>query len=287
MNEASRWRLELGRRIGLAYAANPEARVVMVAGSTGRGTADRYSDLEIDVYWREPPGDEERRAAAEGAGGAALQVFPYEEDEWAEEIDVGGFHVGTSTFLVATMERYLSAVLDEYSTDPLAQVRLYSVLHAQTLVGEGLVAQWRARAAAYPLKLSHAMLRENLVFDGFGYAEEMLAARDDVLLLADVYCRVARQVLGALLGLNRLYLPNPTFKGMDEIIGEMRLTPPHLSSRLKTVFRLPPHDGVRHLHAVCEDTLDLVDQHVPAFDTAPYRAKLPRRRGAWDEMPTY
>lgn len=38
MNSASLWRSTLGRQIGMAYAANPKARVVMVAGSTGRGS---------------------------------------------------------------------------------------------------------------------------------------------------------------------------------------------------------------------------------------------------------
>src|SRR6478609_11287661 len=110
MNPATAWRMDIGRRIGAAYAANPKARVVQVAGSTGRGSADRYSDLEIDVYWSAPPTDAERQAAVAGAGGTLLELYPYEEDEWAEEISVGGFHVGTSTFLVETMERYLQMV---------------------------------------------------------------------------------------------------------------------------------------------------------------------------------
>lgn len=285
MNAASRWRFALAERVGMAYAANPKARVVMVSGSTGRGTADRYSDLEIDVYWSEPPTDAERRAAAEGAGGTLLDLWPYEEDEWAEEISFGGFHVGTSTFLVATMERYLTEALDHYSIDPLPQMRLYSLLHAQTLVGADLVEQWRARAAAYPAEVAHAMLRANLVFDGFGYAEDMLAARDDLLALYEIFCRVERQVLGALLGLNRIYLPDPSFKHMDQLIAGMSLAPPDLAARLKAAFHLLPEEGVRHLHAVCEDVLNIVDAHVPAVDTTEYRAKLRQRRGVWDEAP--
>ena len=285
MNDASRWRFELGRRLGMAYAANPKARVVMVAGSTGRGTADRYSDLEIDVYWSAPPTDAERRAAVEAAGGALLELWPYEEDEWAEEISFGGFHAGTSTFLVETMERYLREVVDDFSTRPNPQMRLASALQAQTLVGEDLVARWRAKAAAYPAGLAHAMLRENLVFDGFGYAEEMLAARDDRLLLYDIFCRVERQALGALLGLNRLYLPNPGFKGLDELIGQMAVAPPDLAARLKGAFHLPPVEGVRHLHALIDEIFALVETHAPEFDTGPYREKVRRRRGVWDQPP--
>lgn len=285
MSAASEWRMALGRRIGMSYAANPKARVVMVAGSTGRGTADRYSDLEIDVYWSAAPSDAERAAAVAGAGGTLLDLAPYEEDEWAEEISFGGFHVGTSTFLVETMERYLHTVVDECRTDPLAQMRLYSLLHAQTLVGDDLVAQWRARAAAYPDGLVRAMLAENLAFDGVGYAEEMFAARDDVIMLNDLYVRVARQILGALLGLNRLYLPNPGFKSLDELIGELRLAPPDLAARLRRVFRAPPQEGVRELHALIAAVFGLVETHVPDFDTAPYRAQVAARRGVWDAAP--
>jgi len=285
MNEASQWRFALGQQIGKAYAANPKAKVVMVAGSTGRGTADRYSDLEIDVYWSEPPSEAERRVAAEGGGGVLLDLSVYEEDEWAEDISVGGFHVGTSTFLVETMERYLTEVIVECSTASLPQIRLYSVQHAIPLVGTDLVERWRTRAAVYPIALVHAMLRENLAFEGFGYAEEMFAVRDDVLMLYDIFCRVEHQVLGVLLGLNRLYLPNPSFKSMNELIAEMHLTPPDLSTRLKQVFRLPSQEGVRHLHSVIEDVFVLVETHVPEFDVRTYRERVRQRRGVWDRAP--
>lgn len=285
MNDASQWRFALGRRIGMAYAANPKARVVMIAGSTGRGTADRYSDLELDVYWSEPPTDEERRSAVESGGGKLLGLYPYEEDEWAETIDVGGFHLHTSTFLIETMERYLREVLDGYSTAPLPQMRLYSVLNAEPLVGEDLVGRWCSRASDYPVGLTHAMLSANLPFDGLGYAEDMLVDRDDLLPLYDLICRVERQVLGILLGLNGLYLPTPDFKRTDELITEMTYTPRFLADRLKAAFRLPPNQGVETLHAICEDILSLIETHLPDFPVDPHRADLRQRHGVWDQPP--
>ena len=284
MNEASQWRFALAQQIGKGYAANPKTQVVMVAGSTGRGTADRYSDLEIDAYYSAPPTPEERRATAERSGGTLLDLDEG-DDEWAEEISIGGFHIGTSTFLVETMERYLKEVLEDYSTDSLAQIRLYSLLHARTLLGENLVSQWVTRASNYPTPLVHAMLHENLNFEGFGYAEDMLAARDDLLRLYDIFCHIERQILGALLGLNRIYLPNPAFKSMDEIIAEMSITPPGLSQRLKQAFHQPPMDGVNNLHALIEDIFTLVETHVPEFDVVSYRENMRQRRGVWDHTP--
>ena len=285
MNDASRWRMALGKRIGMAYAADPKARVVMVAGSTGRGTADRYSDLEIDVYWSEPPTDDERRAAIDRAGGKLHILYDYEEDEWSEEILFGDFKVGTSTFLVETMDHYLAQVVDEFSTAVLAQMRLSSLLKSQTLVGEDLVTHWRAKALDYPTGLTQAMVAENLDFDYFAYAADMFAARDDAIMLYNEILSVERRILGILLGLNRIYLPHPGFKSMDELIAEMPLAPTDLSPRLKRAFRLPPAEGVRELRALIEETLSLVETHLPSIDTTPHRATLSRPRGAWDRAP--
>jgi hypothetical protein len=285
MNEASRWRLALAERVGRAYAVDPRARVVMVAGSTGRGTADRYSDVEIDVYWSEPPTDDERRAAVERSGATLLELHPYEADEWAESISLGGFYLHTSTFLVATMERYLREVLEDCSTALDPQMRLFSLLHAQTLVGEDLVARWCGRALAYPTALAEAVVREHLSFGRLGYSGAVFAARDDLLPLYDVFCETEREILWVLLGLNRLYLPTPSLKQADELIAEMRLAPPDLARRLKDVFRLPPIDGVAALNRLCEDVFALVETHLPGVDTAQPRAGFTHHRGVWDQPP--
>jgi hypothetical protein len=285
MNEATRWRLALAKRIAESYARSPNAEVVMVAGSVGRGLADRYSDIEVDVYYTRPPAEAERVAAVAGCGGV-VDKFDQDEDEWEEQMFVDGFHAASSTFLISTMERYLTEVLDLYRIAPPAQTRLYSLQHALTIKGEGQVGQWRARAAKYPEGLVKAMLAEYLPFRGFWYAEEMLASRDDRLLLYHIFVRIGQQILGALLGLNRLYLPTPDhLKGMDEMIGAMRLKPERLSARLKQAFQIEPGAGVALLKEVIVEVLNLVERHVPEFDVSPYRANFEKRRPVWDAPP--
>ena len=286
MNDATRWRYALAERIAASYARSSNARVVMIAGSVGRGRADRFSDIEVDVYYAEPPTTAERLAAVEGCGGV-VELLDEDADEWEEQMLVDGFHAASSTCLTATMERYLSEVVDQGRIAPLAQTRLYSVLNAATIKGAEQVERWRARAAAYPDRLVRAMLAEHLPFHGFWYAEEMLAERDDLVLLYDILVRVERQIIGALLGLNRVYMPTPDgMKGMDEMIGAMRIAPPGLSARLKRAFRLEPLEAVHALKALIVETLDLVDAHAPGFDTTPYRVNMSRRRPVWDAPPS-
>lgn len=284
-NHATRWRFALAERIVAAYASNPNVVVAMIAGSVGRGTADRYSDIEVDVYYNRPPTEQERIAAVERCGGVVEQLAE-DDDEWEEQMLVGGFHASSSTFLVSTMERYLHEVVDQYQIAPSAQVRLFSLQNSVTIKGTEMVEQWRKRAAAYPQGLTEAMLHENLPFDGFWYAEEMLAARDDRLLLYRIFVRIGQQIIGALLGLNRIYMPTPDhLKWMDETIAALQIKPNDLSARLKHAFSIEPSAGVALLKELIGETLTLVETHLPNFDSQPYRANFERIRPVWDAPP--
>jgi hypothetical protein len=283
------WRLELARRIAMPYAREPNARAVMIAGSVGRRTDDRWSDVEIDVYYERPPTEDERRAAALASGGKVVGLYE-DEHEWEEQLSFGGFHAHTSTFLVSTLERCISDVVAESSTDAFAQSRLFSLLHAVPVKGASDAEAWRARAGRYPDGLRHAMLAEYLRFDRFRYMGHMLAERGDVLLLQDVLVEVGARLVAALLGLNRIYLPTPAYamcrvKGADEMIGLMAIKPLELSARLRSAFRGDPVEGVAVLEALVDETFALVDTHAPGFDTAPYRSRPEEERVAWDDPP--
>lgn len=284
MTNASKWRFEIAEKIAASYAQNPKVRVIMVAGSVGRGVADRFSDLEVDVYYDEPPTKDERVAMAKGAGGDSVGLA--EDDiEWEEQFYMDGFHVATSTFLVSTMEQFLDLTLDGCEVNEDAQMRLHSVLHAKTLVGDNVVDRWREKAQQYPNGLMHAMLTEYLQFRGFGYAEDMFAARDDALALYEVFVRMGQQMMCALMGLNRMYLPMPSgLKWMDESIDLMTVKPVDLSARMKGTFRMDLVDGLAEWKALIDDVMDLVDEHGVGFDTVPYREQLKKRRQVWDRV---
>lgn len=103
----------------------------------------------------------------------------------------------------------------------------------------------------------------------------MLAARNDLLVLYEIFVETGRK----LLGLNRIYLPSPGYlKSMDETIGLMAIKPADLAARLKQAFRIEPTAAVGALEELIEETLALVGTHVPGFDTTPYRAGAALRR---------
>jgi predicted nucleotidyltransferase len=94
INSASQWRRAVAQRLAPIYAANPRVAAVMLGGSTARGHADRFSDIEIGVFWHQPPTGAERRAAVDQARADLLRLYPYDpiEEVWSDDLSVTNNH---------------------------------------------------------------------------------------------------------------------------------------------------------------------------------------------------
>src|SRR3954447_21450512 len=92
MNDASEQRHALAAQIAAHYTASTQVAAVALAGSVARGWADHHSDIELDVYWAEPPTDADRLGVIASAGGQ-IDVFwaePPSEDELRRIFDRTG-----------------------------------------------------------------------------------------------------------------------------------------------------------------------------------------------------
>lgn len=285
VNEATSWRLALARHVAAAYIANPGVKAVVVNGSVGRGSADRYSDIEISVFWADHPCEQDRRAAVERAGGTDLQLWPlYQPDEeYSSSYLVGGVKVDLGEFTVETMERFLDDVVQRADIADYKQILIAAVVYGTPVHSDTLIGRWRERAAGYPRELSRAMVLAHCTFNLS--SADMLAERDDLLMFYDLICTAQRQILGILLGLNRLYLANPRYKWLDQLVSELRIAPAALAFRLKQLFRTDPRLAVHALQAIIDETLALVEQHMPELDMSAASAQAHQRRTVLDQPP--
>jgi predicted nucleotidyltransferase len=282
-NEIAR-RRRLVKIVAPAYAANPKVAGVLLAGSVARGIADQFSDIEIDIYWHTPPTDEDRTAPIERAGWGIVYRH-VDENEWADGILIEGVKVDTSQFLVSTIERYLDDALVRADIEPEYQVRITAIQHGRPLYGAELIERWRARVASYPEALAQAMLAEYCTFRP-RYLLEMLAERDDVLLLHQDLVAAEQQILSVLMGVNRVYAPHPFHKWLDWEIGQLAIAPPDLNRRMRQILRAEPRAAVGQLHQLIEETFALIEQHLPSFDTSAARAVYEERRVVESTQPT-
>ena len=82
------------------YAENPKVAIVAAVGSVSAGTADGWSNLELDIYWHAPPTDDDRRRPIERLDGRIERFWDLREheEEWGEEYALGDLGVGISSF---------------------------------------------------------------------------------------------------------------------------------------------------------------------------------------------
>lgn len=287
LNPDSEWRLELARAVAPAYVSHPRVAAVAVCGSVARGWADRYSDVELAVWWREVPTAEERAGCTRQISGLSeRRDFGHQSDSdaWTEDFTVSGMKFDVAHRTVDAQDRLLSRVVDGHDTSVARQQAVAEVMGAIDLHGGDLLGRWRRRADPYPAGLARAMVEAHLRFGPNAWLER-LAQRDDVLPLADISVTVVKAVFGVLLGLNRIY--HPGHKWMDRTVASMTICPSDLPVRVRAVLASPARRRVAELERLIEDTIRLVEQEEPEIGTAAVRARVGTPARVWDRPPPH
>lgn len=265
MNHESEWRLEKGKQIAALYAQNPKLRALIVAGSVGRGWADEWSDIELDLFWNEPPTDDDRKRVIEAASGTIEYYFPLEGDEWSDAYFVDGLKIEVSSFLATTIDQYIRAVTEQYDTDTDKQLRFAALQNSIALHGHAQIEQWRVQLARYPDELARRVIANNIEFGGWN-GVEMLFERGDLLLACDLLVKTQKQVMAVLLALNRMWLAHPRGKWLTRVADSMKIKPARLAERMMFALRDGSAQGAREMHSVIEETFALVERQFPQMD---------------------
>jgi hypothetical protein len=284
-NVHAQWRLAVARRAAGAYTRNPKLAALTVAGSVGAGLADRFSDLELDCYWSTGPSDQDRTAPIEALGGSLTALWDYDtdEEEWSEDYRLGQLDVTVSNFLTSTVDRFLDQVTGQADPDPVKHMRLAAVQRSQPLAGQSLVTSWRERADQYPDQLVVAMVERSLnpqVLTGWA-AREAMARRGDDLAARALLSRIGYAVAGAVLALNRLYLPHRQLKWQQQLLSGLAVTPDRLTERLGQLFAPRTADAFQAAETLLADTVALAAARTQA-DLTGFRAELSERRRPLD-----
>jgi hypothetical protein len=285
MNEASAGRLALAQKLAPFYCTNPKVAAVAVAGSVVLGNADRFSDLDLAVFWEAAPTEQERRAIIKRTSGRHVQLLPYNNDEacWLDTYEVSGTAIDVRHGGVEAIGLLLTEVLEHADPSLSKQRHLATLLSALPLADSSAVlADWQSRAQFYPRELSLSIVRDHLRFRP-GWELEMLAERSELLALYEAFCIIEKQVLLVLMGLNRLYYPG--WRWVDRLMEQMHLAPPRLAARFKQLFgivSIDPLASVYQLHDLIEETFRLVETHLSELDTTLARSRFQERRRGWN-----
>src|SRR5260370_18333055 len=114
MQEESRWRYALAEQIASRSHAIPKVAAVLVEGSVARGYADHFSDIDLAVFWAEPPTAQERRDIVKRAGGSYRHPWPSHSEEagWETRNVREGVAIDVRHTPVKATDRLQAAVLE-------------------------------------------------------------------------------------------------------------------------------------------------------------------------------
>jgi hypothetical protein len=277
--EANERRLALARRMASICASYPGVRAIALTGSVARGEADDASDIDLLLYYDELPTEEEVQATRLQVGGSERIFFlgDPKEGSFAESYAVDGVKHDFAHATIATWERDMDVVLEQHECDSPMQKALSGILDAVALHGAELLGGWKARAARYPDALAEAMVKRHLRFYPPWVPEKHAADRDDLLFLYEILTEAERNILGVLMGLNRVYHWGE-YKRMDSFLARLPIAPVNLSSRLKAILRAEPHTAVQQLGSLIDETFALVETHMPNVNVAEVRQRYQRPR---------
>ena len=255
-----------------------------------REYADRPSDIDLSVYWVEPPTGKERRDIIKWSGGRRLPRFPSHAKVggWSEEFEVKGIKIDVRHLIVEATERILADVLEHADPSLPKQRHIAALLCALPRSDPSMLTHWQQQALVYPHELSVAMVRAHLRFRP-RWEREVLAERHDLLVLYESLCTIEKQILLVLMGLNRLYFPG--WQWVDRLIAQMPIAPlPHLAVRCSLVFgivSIDPVAAVYQLHDLVEETFQFGGSTSECeVDTSPARERfIERQRRAWEQAP--
>ncbi|MET9022738.1 nucleotidyltransferase domain-containing protein [Actinopolymorpha sp. NPDC004070] len=271
VSSGSRMRRAAAEPLLRSYAAHPEVDAVILSGSTARGQADRWSDVEIGVFWSQPPSEGRRRELAHLARGCRL--FDYYDSErcWADDLDLepAGLLGEVVHMLTSDAETFVQDVTARFDPDPMKRNVVAGIVDGIAVDGAPVIERWRRLATPYPRELAVAVVGATGMIDHFT-RWEVAHERGNSMQLAHLLSTAAKQLLDMLMALNGVYGPKPE-KWQAHITTNLKVAPADLPTRLSSVFTDKPPQAAATLASLVEETYDLVESELPEVDVQRFR----------------
>ena len=175
----------------------------------------------------------------------------------------------------------MAAVLEDFEPATFVEKAIIGLLDGSALHGGDLIARWKERAAFYPEDLARATVEHYFHFFPLWLIAEQWRTRDATIFYYQMVIEVSLNLLGVLAGLNQRYFSSFQFKRLHAFAGTLPLAPARLADRLDEVFALEPVAAALGMERLVDETIQLVEAHMPEMDTAPARRCLGKRQQPW------
>lgn len=287
MTEASRILVELARGMSATYIVQTHPRAVLLTGSAATGTSDAFSDLDLILYYEHPPAPEQLAAvrATLQMSDARVTLDP-ETGSGIEEYVHQGVECQVAHLAIATWERDMRAVLEECEPATLVEKAIIGLMDGIALHGSEVITGWQERAVVYPEELARATVEHYLRFFPLWLVAERWRTRDATIFYYQMLVEVSLNLLGVLAGLDRRYYSSFQFKRLHHFARSLPLSPDRFADRLDDIFTRDPAAAGIAMERLVEETIMLIEAHMPEVDTTAARRNLGKRQNPWNPPPS-
>jgi hypothetical protein len=267
---------DIAIKMASIYQQNPKVEAVLLAGSVSRGWEDKHSDIELNVFWSDPPTDEDRMHPIQIINGSVIDFHPFEEEEWAESyLTPENVKLEISSFLTSTAETWVNHVVNEFEIDYGKQCMVSSIYYGQSLYGDQVINLLKNKVQIYPDELAEKIIEDNLALWYRWNNRKALLDRKDWLMLYDLMGAVQKKLMGTLFGLNKLYIHHPSFKWIHKYSEIFTIQPKNMDERFSAIFLGDVHHSVQDLEHLIQEVFLLVEKHYPHLPfLVEYREKM-------------
>lgn len=285
MTEESRILRDLAGRVMAPYLGLPGVRAAMVMGSVAEGESDRYSDVDMAVYYEESlPTEAQLDTARETGGGSALHWTLGDRNDGGliQAYFVHGIEFQiVHSLVVKTDETIVSVQSGEEIGTPLNKA-LSGIAECKALFGSDLIDEWKARIGQYPDELRVTSVRKYLNFTPLWGLVDALVTRDGTIWRHQILVENTQNLIGVLAALNRLYFTTFQFKRMARFVNQMTIKPDDFTARVESAFTADPTAASVVLRDLVIETVALVEEHLPSVDTSAVRKRVEMARKRWE-----
>lgn len=266
MNEISKERLDLAKK-NLELFKNGNLVASMVTGSIAKGYGDDNSDIDTLLAYDRRLTQKEFDKIVEGAkqsGGDLYHGTP--EEGFAVYYYLDGIKCDFGVGDNKEIEQLITEMLEKPEIDLIKHLQIAGFIDGYDLYGHEWIDKWRNKANEFPKDLQIMMVNHFKKFYPKWVIEKMALERGDILFYHESVIEIIGNMIGILCGLNKKYHPGK-LKGIEWSVEQLQIKPMNFINRYISVFEMDHLKAVDVLYELIEETLNLIDQHLPEVST--------------------
>jgi|GEM_PF-1643893 len=272
MSQHDEARIAYARKLSKLYLPNDKIQAIVVSGSTAREFSDEFSDLELALFWKQEPEEQERNAPLERLGAQVSRQITPDNDFFygVDNFIVGNFAVDVVHNLSDRFQQMVESVVSAQKMDTKRENLVAMCQRFFPVWGGSYIREIQSTClynTEYANKLLDALEPANIG------VMTMHAHRSDVLSFQRFLCQGVEDLLRLCCILNYTFFPQP--KRLKPLLANLKNCPEGFEKRILEIFLLTPQEAIEEYSNLLTETLQLLSEE---FELPDHMTRLLHRK---------